>query len=113
MELKKGECVVQLKECRKIKNHLNSIHAIALANLAEFTSGLTVHSTINQSTRGIPFHFEIEYFKKSRGIILARSEFQLKKELAMPRNEKVVVELYNEAKEMTARATATWKISAK
>ena len=42
----KGHAEVSLKDYKKNRNHLNSIHAIALTNLGEFTSGLAVLSSL-------------------------------------------------------------------
>ena len=71
LSLENGLVKIALKDKRKIRNHLNSIHAIALANLGELASGLAMMSTIDSSTRAIVVNLEIEYLKKARGELLA------------------------------------------
>lgn len=69
VELKSGYARVQLRERRKVRNHLNSIHAIALANLAEFTGNLAVVAGMPDDARFIVKNFFIEYLKKARGTL--------------------------------------------
>lgn len=69
MQLKPGYACVQLRDRRKVRNHLNSIHAIALANLAEFTGNLAVVAGMPDDARFIVKNFFIEYLKKARGTL--------------------------------------------
>jgi acyl-coenzyme A thioesterase PaaI-like protein len=69
--LEPGHARVQLLERRAIRNHLSSIHAIALANLAELTGNLALVYSLPEDSRFIVTAFSIEYKKKARGLITA------------------------------------------
>ncbi len=70
-DLKPGHCQAFLKERRGNKNHLKSIHAVALINLGEVTSGLAVLSGMTNQIRGILTKMEMEYLKKAKGDLTA------------------------------------------
>lgn len=69
IELRPGHCVTSMADRRRVRNHLNSIHAIAQANQLELTSGLALISGIRADARGILVGFEVEYLKKARGTL--------------------------------------------
>ncbi|KAG1663406.1 Dihydropteroate synthase [Nymphon striatum] len=71
ISLEPGYVKVVLKDRRAVRNHLKSIHAIALANLGEMASGLAMMSCISTSTKAIVINLEIEYLKKARGRLVA------------------------------------------
>lgn len=52
---------------RRVTNHLGTVHAIALCNLAEFTGGLMTDASIPASMRWIPKGMSVEYLKKAVG----------------------------------------------
>jgi len=52
---------------RRVTNHLGTVHAIALCNLAEFVGGLTTEVSIPASMRWIPRGMSVEYLKKAMG----------------------------------------------
>jgi acyl-coenzyme A thioesterase PaaI-like protein len=62
---------------RSITNHLGTVHAIALCNLAEFVGGLTTDVSIPASMRWIPKGMTVEYLKKAVGTMhaIATPEF--------------------------------------
>lgn len=74
MRLKPGFAHCRLSDRRRIRNHLHSIHAIALANFIEETTGLAMVSVIPVDMRGIVVRLEIDYVKKARGELQAECQ---------------------------------------
>ncbi len=61
----RGEATIAHR--RAVTNHLGTVHAIALCNLAEFVGGLTTDVSIPASMRWIPRGMTVEYRKKAVG----------------------------------------------
>ena len=110
--LDSGYAKLELKDRRSIRNHLHSIHAIALTNLGEFTSGLALISLFSERMRGIPVDIHVEFFKKARGTLQAECTAQLpffEEEI----NHTVVANIMNAEKEQVAQVSVIWKLSYK
>lgn len=65
----RGEATIAHR--RRVTNHLGTVHAIALCNLAEFVGGLTTDASIPASMRWIPRGMSVEYLKKAVGTMHA------------------------------------------
>jgi acyl-coenzyme A thioesterase PaaI-like protein len=69
--LEPGRCVATIKHRRAVTNHIGTVHAIALCNLAEFTGGLACDVSIPASMRWIPKGMTVSYLKKAAGTMRA------------------------------------------
>lgn len=72
-ELEPGHSVVTMRDRRAVRNHLNSVHAVALTNLIELTGSLSIIASLPPDTRMIPVRLETDFIKKGRGLMTAEA----------------------------------------
>ena len=65
--LEEGLCEARLRDRRRLHNHIGTVHAIALCNLAELAAGVMTDATLPASMRWIPKGMTVEYLKKATG----------------------------------------------
>ena len=103
-KLRTGYAEVQLADRRAVRNHLDCVHAIALANLAELAGNIALFYSLPDDARFIVSGLEIEYIKKARGTITATSEAPVPRSSARAPYD-VPVTLRDASGEEVARAT--------
>jgi acyl-coenzyme A thioesterase PaaI-like protein len=108
--IRPGYARVSVRDRRKLRNHLHSIHAIALVNLGELATGLAVLSTIPSNMRGILVDIHADYLKKARGKLTATAEFRLPDPLHDNTSCEVEAQLTDQDGETVTRVRATWLI---
>jgi len=109
-EICPGYARVSIRDRRRLRNHLRSIHAIALINLGELATGLAVLSTLSTDMRGIVLDIQAEYLKKARGRITAIAEFELPPILQGDTACEVEALLLDQSGDTVTRVRATWLI---
>lgn len=73
LQLAPGLAEARMADRRGVRNHLRSLHAVALTNLAELTANLALMSRQPaQGARWIVTGFDSDYLKKARGTITAQ-----------------------------------------
>ena len=110
LELGDGLARVRIADRRGVRNHLHSVHAIALANVAELASGLAMTSALPDGIRGIVTNIEIDYLKKARGTLIAEARVTVP---PVTRAEDHVFEsLVRDAQgDVVARARVRWRLA--
>lgn len=101
--LRPGHAEVRMEDRAAIRNHLRSVHAVALANLCELTGNLALGYSLPDDARFIVAGMRFEYVKKARGPITGISDCPVPP-TAERRNWEVPVELRDAQGDVVVRA---------
>jgi len=108
-ELSPGYSRWTLRDRRKVRNHLNSIHAVALVNLAEVSSGTAMLTALPPGTRGIVTGLSMTYLKKARGLLTAECRCSVP-EIRGETTCEVHADIRDQAGDVVARGTVSWSL---
>ena len=108
-DIRPGYARVELLDRHKVRNHLNSVHAIALMNLGEVTTGLALLSGLKPGVRGIITGLSIEYFKKARGRLVSECT-TTQPEVIDDIEHEVYTDIKDQSGDVVARCTAKWRL---
>ena len=110
LDLEPGYARIRMRDRRGVRNHLHSIHAIAVTNLAEVTSGLAMTAALPATVRGIVVRITIEFEKKARGTLTAECRCAVSR--VTDRVEFPVTAVVRDvAGETVAQATVHWLLA--
>jgi acyl-coenzyme A thioesterase PaaI-like protein len=107
--LEPGHAEVEIPDRRANRQHLGSVHAIALMNAAEQASGLAMLAGLPEGIRGIVTQISMQYLKKARGTIRAVSHVAVPAVTA-DTDLDVTAECLDRGGNVVARATVRWRV---
>ena len=109
LELSRGHARIALRDRRGVRNHLGSIHAVALTNLGELASGLAMTTALPAGVRGIVLRIETVYLKKARGTLLCDCRVQVP-EVTGDLNHEVFAEIRDGGGDIVASVRVMWRL---
>ena len=71
VELRPGHCEVRMRKRRAVLNHIGSVHAVAMCNMAELAGGTMTEVSIPPTHRWIPKGMTVHYLKLARTDLVA------------------------------------------
>lgn len=110
MEMAEGSAVVTMPDRRGVRNHLNSIHALALANLGELTANLALLTLCPPGGRFIVTRLEVDYLKKARGALTCTCDVPADLPWQTIERTAATANLVDAQGETVTRVTVYWKL---
>jgi len=110
--LEPGYAKLILKDKKSIRNHLNSIHAVALTNFGEITSGMALNTGLPANVRGIVIQICTDYVKKARGTLVAECRCELPT-VTNDMDYTVEAVIKDQEQDVVAKVTVLWRLGLK
>ena len=110
VQFEPGYAEVLLQDRWRVRNHLRSVHAIALANLGELATGLSLISGLSPHIRAILTGLDVRYTKKARGPLLAEARCTVP-EIVSEVDHAVEATIRDSDGDTVAIVTAHWLLS--
>ncbi|MEL6672843.1 MAG: hotdog fold domain-containing protein [Bacteroidota bacterium] len=87
LHLAPHRCEVRMRKRWRVQNHIKTVHAIAMCNMAELAGGMCIEVTIPREFRWIPAGMEVSYLKKAETDLIATCELP---EIDWPNTKEVI-----------------------
>jgi acyl-coenzyme A thioesterase PaaI-like protein len=112
-ELRPEYAVVRISKRRAVQNHIGTVHAIAMCNMAELAGGSMTEVTVPPTHRWIPKGMTVEYLKKANTDLVAIATPESKPDWSVAGEYLVKVEVQDKQAETVFRAIITMWVSPK
>ena len=109
-ELRPNYARVSMRKRRAVTNHIGTVHAIAMCNLAELAAGTMTEVTIPASMRWLPRGMQVDYVRKAESGVSAVAQCAPVAE-GDARDVPVTVEITDRSGTVVCRATITMWVS--
>lgn len=110
-DLAPGYCRLTVGDRRVLRNHLQSIHAVALVNAGEMTSGLAMTMALPPEIRGIVTSIGADYPKKARGQLTATARATVPPVGDLPVDHRVEAIITDHAGDVVCRVFTVWRLA--
>ncbi|MAK92267.1 MAG: DUF4442 domain-containing protein [Oceanospirillaceae bacterium] len=111
-KLTPNECIIIMRNRRKVQNHIGSVHAAAMGLLAESATGFMTGMSVPDDRIIVIRSMQLEYLKRASGDMTARASFSDEQLDYVKNTEKgeiqVPVTITDASGTETVRATMIW-----
>ena len=111
--LEPGRSVVRIRKRRSVQNHIGTVHAIAMCNMAELAAGTMTDVSIPASHRWIPKGMTVEYLARAETDLRAVATLDSKQTFGAAADVPVTVQVLDTGGKTVLRATITMWVSPK
>ncbi|MDB3936370.1 DUF4442 domain-containing protein [Granulosicoccus sp.] len=113
IELRPGYCKIYVRKKRKILNHIGTVHAIAMCNMAELAGGTMTDVTVPPTHRWIPKEMNVKYIAKAETNLYAIAKLDQLPEFADSSEFPISVNVFDDSGKCVVEAVITMWISKK
>jgi acyl-coenzyme A thioesterase PaaI-like protein len=113
VELRPGYCELRMRKRRAVLNHIGTVHAIAMCNMAELAAGTMTDVSIPATQRWIPKGMAVTYLKKATTDLVAVAQPDSPSALCAPGEYKVNVVIRDAHADPVLQATITMWVTPK
>ena len=104
---------VHIRKRRSVTNHLGTVHAIAMCNMAELAAGMLMEATVPSTHRWIPKGMSVEYLHKAETRLKAEATPEVGGAFGVAADYPVRVEVSDTAGQTVFRASINMWVSPK
>lgn len=111
IDFEPGRAVVHMCKRRRVQNHIGTVHAIAMCNLAELAAGTMIDASIPATHRWIPKGMTVEYRAKAKTDVQAVATLRPDQSFGDSEDVPVDVAIRDRDREDVVHAVITMRVS--